>query len=158
MRGWAIPTSSSVARSKACGHTYPPMPDKRIALITVLLVAATGAVTTSQSPSAAQPPDSQAQLATVRQYCAGCHSDRVKAGGVSFEGLTAEAIAQRGDVFEKAVRKLRGRVMPPPGARQPESAAVDSLVAWLEQSLDQAATHAHVPDRLVLHRLNRKEY
>jgi len=131
---------------------------QRIVLIAVLLVAVTGVVTRSQSPSAAQPPDGPAQLATVKQYCAGCHSDRVKAGGVSLEGLTAEAIAQRGDVFEKAVRKLRGRVMPPPGARQPESAAVDSLVAWLEHSLDRAATNAHVPDRLVLHRLNRKEY
>jgi len=100
------------------------------------------------------------QLATVKQYCAGCHSDRVKAGGVSFEGLTAESIAQHADVFEKAVRKLRGRVMPPPNARQPDGAAVDSLVAWLEDSLDRAAAAgpSHLPDQVVLHRLNRKEY
>ena len=48
--------------------------------------------------------------------------------------------------------------MPPPGARQPDAAAVDSLVAWLEDSLDRAAGQAHVPDQVVLHRLNRKEY
>ena len=48
-------------------------------------------------------------------------------------------------MFEKAVRKMRGRVMPPPGARQPDAAAVDSLVAWLEDSLDRAASQAHVP-------------
>ena len=62
-----------------------------------------------------------------------------RAGGVSFEGLTPESIGQHADVFEKAVRKLRGRVMPPPGARQPDAAAIDSLVAWLEESLDRAA-------------------
>ena len=39
------------------------------------------------------------------------------------------ASASTPSVFEKAVRKMRGRVMPPPGARQPDAAAVDSLVA-----------------------------
>ena len=29
------------------------------------------------------------QLATVKQYCSGCHSDKLKTGGVSFEGITA---------------------------------------------------------------------
>ncbi len=51
------------------------------------------------------------------------------------------ASAEHADLFEKAVRKLRGRVMPPPGAKQPDAAAVDSLVAWLEdvaRSLRQA--------------------
>jgi hypothetical protein len=56
------------------------------------------------------------------------------------------------------VRKLRGRVMPPPGARQPDGKAVDSLVAWLEDSLDKVPSQAHVTDQVVLHRLNRQEY
>ncbi|HEY7188432.1 MAG TPA: DUF1592 domain-containing protein [Vicinamibacterales bacterium] len=99
-----------------------------------------------------------AQIATVKQYCVTCHNDRAKTGGVSFEGMTAESVGQHADVFEKAVRKLRGRVMPPPGSRQPDSAAVDSLVGWLETSLDRVEPKAHISDRLVLHRLNRKEY
>jgi hypothetical protein len=130
---------------------------KRIFLTGALLVSLGGVVfTTSQAQVAPAGP----QLATVKQYCAGCHSDRVKAGGVSFEGLTPESIGQHADVFEKAVRKLRGRVMPPPNARQPDAAAVDSLVAWLEESLDRAAAAgpSHLPDQVVLHRLNRKEY
>ena len=99
-----------------------------------------------------------AELATINQYCVACHNDRTKTGGVSFEGLSADAIGQRGEVFEKAVRKVRGRVMPPPGARQPDAAAADALVSWLETSLDRAESKSHIPDRLVLHRLNRKEY
>jgi len=110
----------------------------------------------AQSSTASQSPD--AQLATITQYCVGCHNDRAKIGGVSFEGVTADSIGQRAEVFEKAVRKLRGRVMPPPGARQPQSAATDSLIAWLETSLDHAAGQKHVRDEVVLHRLNRKEY
>ena len=135
----------------------------------VLTVTLTAVLTASQSSSAPQPapaaPQSStapqsadAQLATITQYCVGCHNDRAKIGGVSFEGVTADSIGQRAEVFEKAVRKLRGRVMPPPGARQPQSAATDSLIAWLETSLDHAAGQKHVRDEVVLHRLNRKEY
>ena len=106
----------------------------------------------SGSPAAAD------QLATVKTYCATCHNDRAKVGGVSFDGMTAESIAQHPDVFEKAVRKVRGRVMPPPNARQPTGPAADALVTFLERTLDKAEAPAHVPDTLVLHRLNRKEY
>ena len=135
----------------------------------VLTVTLTAVLTASQSSSAPQtasaaaqsstaPQSPDAQLATITQYCVGCHNDRAKIGGVSFEGVTADSIGQRAEVFEKAVRKLRGRVMPPPGARQPQSAATDSLIAWLETSLDHAAGQKHVRDEVVLHRLNRKEY
>ena len=102
------------------------------------------------TPRSTSPPSSR--------YCVACHNDRAKTGGVSFEGMTAQSIGQHADVFEKAVRKLRGRVMPPPGSRQPDAATADALVAWLETSLDKAAGQAHVPDTIVLHRLNRKEY
>ncbi|HSP67780.1 MAG TPA: DUF1592 domain-containing protein [Bryobacteraceae bacterium] len=116
-----------------------------------------GGVFVVSRPSQAQD-SADAQLATIKQYCSGCHSDRGKSGGVSFEGITAASIAKDPDLFEKAVRKLRGRVMPPPGARQPDGKAVDSLVAWLEDSLDKVPTQAYVTDQVVLHRLNRQEY
>jgi mono/diheme cytochrome c family protein len=99
-----------------------------------------------------------AQLAAVKQYCATCHNDRVKTAGVSFDNLTVDGIRQHADVFEKAVRKVRGRVMPPPNTRQPSAQVADTLVAWLEQTLDRGQNQAHVPDKVVLHRLNRKEY
>src|SRR5688500_10486214 len=124
-----------------------------------LPVGASAQAGAAQAPAATQTiADGQPQLATVRQYCAGCHNDRAKTAGLSFDGLTADSISQRAEVLEKAVRKMRGRVMPPPGARQPDAAAIDSLVAWLERSLDRTAGQAHIRDRVVLHRLNRKEY
>jgi mono/diheme cytochrome c family protein len=132
-----------------------------IAVVTVtgLLTASVPRVFTA-APAVPSPQAAAAdtQLATIKTYCSGCHNDRAKTGGVSFDGITAASVAEHPDLFEKAVRKLRGRVMPPPGAKQPESAAVDSLVSWLETSLDKAAGQAHVPDQVVLHRLNRKEY
>ena len=99
-----------------------------------------------------------AELATINQYCVGCHNDRAKMGGVSFQGITAASIAGHAELYEKAVKKVRGRVMPPPGARQPDPAAADAMVSWLEQTLDRAGGQAHLRDTVVLHRLNRKEY
>jgi len=123
------------------------------------VIAAIGLVGVFTAPSRSQAPaPGDAQLATMKQYCSGCHSDKLKTGGVSFEGITAATVAQDPERFEKAVRKLRGRVMPPPGSKQPDGKAVDSLVAWLEDSLDKIPTQAYVTDQVVLHRLNRKEY
>jgi len=117
----------------------------------LVAVAVLVPVSQAQDPAAAQ-------LGTVKQYCLGCHNDKAKVGGVTFEGITADSVAKDPELFEKAVRKLRGRVMPPPGAKQPDGKAVDSLVAWLEDSLDRVPSQAHITDQVLLHRLNRKEY
>jgi mono/diheme cytochrome c family protein len=132
-----------------------------IALAGLFTASAPGVFTASPVAPAAQAAaasTADAQLAVIKQYCVGCHNDRAKTGGLSFDGITAESISQHPEMFEKAVRKLRGRVMPPPGSKQPDGAAVTSLVSWLETSLDHAAGQAQIPDQVVLHRLNRKEY
>jgi mono/diheme cytochrome c family protein len=85
------------------------------------LLAVRSTATSAATPAAQAAGAAAAQLATINTYCVGCHNDRSKTGGVSFEGLKVENIGERADLFEKAVRKLRGRVMPPPGARQPEA-------------------------------------
>src|SRR5262245_58245864 len=132
--------------------------------ITLIILVSLAAVFTASPRLAGLPQTAPAasgapaQLATINQYCVGCHNDRAKTGGVSFEGLKPENVGERAEVFEKAIRKLLGRVMPPPGAKQPDAKAIDSLVAWLEDSLDHAASKTHIPDQVVLHRLNRKEY
>jgi mono/diheme cytochrome c family protein len=127
-------------------------------LVGACVASVTGVFTAAQAPPSGAQSGAETQLATIRQYCAACHNDRTRMAGVSFDGVTPERIGQRADVFEMAVRKLRGRVMPPPGTRQPDGAAVDALVAWLENTLDRAAGEAHIPDEVVLHRLNRTEY
>jgi len=135
------------------------IPFALITLVTLFAgLLAVRSTSSSAATPAAQTAGAAAQLATINTYCVGCHNDRSKTGGVSFEGLKAENIGERADLFEKAVRKLRGRVMPPPGAKQPEAKDIDTLVSWLETSLDKAEGKAHIPDQLVLHRLNRKEY
>jgi mono/diheme cytochrome c family protein len=94
---------------------------------------------------------------TLDSYCVGCHNSRVRAGGVAFDTLTLDAVHEHADVWEAAVRKLRGRLMPPPGSRQPDQREIDTFVAWMETQLDRAAVGpvaGHVP----MQRMTRTEY
>jgi hypothetical protein len=126
-------------------HRYfPALP---LAAVATVLTACGGSV-----------PEPEAQIATIERYCVDCHNDIDYTSDVSFEGMSAASITQHAEVYEKAVRKLRSRVMPPPGEPQPESTEIDALVAWLETSLDAADGNEHITDQVVLHRLNRKEY
>jgi hypothetical protein len=57
----------------------------------------------------------------VKDYCATCHSDRGKAGGLSLAGFDAATVVDQAPVAEKMIRKLRAGMMPPAGARRPEA-------------------------------------
>ena len=80
----------------------------------------------------------------VTTYCVTCHNARLKTGGLALDGLDLAAAANDAQIWEKALRKLRGHQMPPPGSPQPTQKDVDSFVAWMENTLD---THAKGPKR-----------
>ena len=46
--------------------------------------------------------------------------------------MSLDAIGDNAEIWEKAVRKLRGRLMPPPGSRQPDQAEIDAFINSLE--------------------------
>jgi hypothetical protein len=96
--------------------------------------------------------------AFLDKYCSECHNAQDWAGGVAFDTMTPDAIPADAETWEHAVRKLRGRLMPPPGKPQPEKAQIQSFVSWMETTLDGAAAAHPNPGRVELHRLNRKEY
>jgi len=94
----------------------------------------------------------------LKKYCSKCHNAEDWAGGVAFDTMTPEEIPESAETWEHAVRKLRGRLMPPPGNPQPDNDTVKGFVGWLETTLDAAAANHPDPGRVALHRLNRKEY
>ncbi len=75
----------------------------------------------------------------LNTYCIGCHNSRAKIGGLALDGLDLQAAADNAEIWEKALRKLRGHLMPPPGSPQPAQKDVDSFVGWMENTLDTAA-------------------
>jgi hypothetical protein len=104
-------------------------------------------------------PGQQPPRALINQYCAGCHNDKLKTGGLSLDGASVESAGQNPEVWEKVVRKLRARYMPPAGLPRPDEATYQSLVAYLETSLDQgAAAHPNPGRPATLRRLTRTEY
>ncbi len=98
-----------------------------------------------------------AQWAMLDKYCMDCHNLDDYSGGLAFDLMEHDAILADAEVWEKVVRKLRGRMMPPPGQEKPENARVDEFVAWLEGNLDQPREYRN-PGEKLLHRLNRTEY
>ncbi|HTV80997.1 MAG TPA: DUF1592 domain-containing protein [Steroidobacteraceae bacterium] len=95
----------------------------------------------------------------LNQYCSKCHNTDDWAGGVAFGTMTPQDIPSDAKVWEKAIQKLSGRLMPPPGNNQPPQASIDAFIHWMQHSLDHAAqTHPAYTGWVGLHRLNRKEY
>ncbi len=124
-----------------------------VAPLSLLATRAVGQ-TAGIAPATAGLDQHRAMLVT---YCTGCHNGRAKIGGLALDGLDLTAAAANAETWEKVLRKLRGRLMPPPGSPQPKQQEVDSFSAWLENTLDTAAKGpraGHVP----IQRLNRIEY
>ena len=95
--------------------------------------------------------------ALLTTYCYSCHNPRTRMGGLTLQGLDPRAVGPDAEVWEKAVRKLRGRQMPPPGSPQPAQKDIDAFVGWMENQLD-ANPRAPKAGYVGLQRLNRTEY
>ena len=106
------------------------------------------------------PDPSHRQLVT--RYCVGCHNDRTLTAGISLQSLDLAKVGldeEETAVWEKVIRKLRTRSMPPQGRPRPDNSDYESLTAWLTDRIDQVASeHPNPGRRHAVHRLNRAEY
>jgi hypothetical protein len=94
----------------------------------------------------------------LQQYCSKCHNADDWAGGIAFDTMTPQAIGSDAKIWEHAVVKLRGRLMPPPGNPQPPNDQIHAFISYMENSLDAAAVHQVDAPKVALHRMNRTEY
>src|SRR6516225_4114219 len=65
--------------------------------------------------------------ATVAKYCAGCHSDKARTGGLSLQSADFGDVSKSAETWEKVIRKLRVGAMPPQGAARPDAKTLDRL-------------------------------
>ena len=113
----------------------------------------------AQTPAAPAQSVPSTQRQFLDRYCASCHNDRLKTGGLSFEHTDVSRPDAQPEIWEKVVRKLRTGVMPPPNMQQPPKPDRLAMAAWLENSLDAAWAAKPDPGRTeTLRRLNRTEY
>ncbi len=98
-------------------------------------------------------------VSLVDEYCLSCHDEDHKKGDLELESVAAEEVPRHPDVWEKVVRKLRARQMPPIGKERPDEATYEAVISSLEGSLDRAAAAHPNPGRTAtLRRLTRTEY
>jgi hypothetical protein len=97
--------------------------------------------------------------AFVTRYCLDCHDDSIEKANLSLESLDPTQPAAHADVWERVLKKLTHRQMPPVDEERPPEADYDALIAQLATRLDTAAAAAPDPGRTdSLRRLNRTEY
>src|SRR5262249_51806176 len=131
-----------------------PMKEKSIlcaALITIC-VALSGVTALAAQAGAEQRP-----FGVIQTYCFGCHNSKARVGGLALDSLSPDRIAEDAKTWEAVIRKLRGGLMPPRGAKRPEGQAAVELISWLEKQIDVAVADAPA-GRVSLRRLNRREY
>ena len=135
------------------------------ACVTVLVAQSSSAP--AGAPAAAPAPVNRAAEAAkyrtwLNQNCVGCHSNRVKQPAddpVNLETANVDDVVASAATWERVIRKLAVRAMPPQGSKHPSEPEYVAFTTWLSTSLDRAwAGKGLTPGRFVVHRLNRTEY
>src|SRR5579862_5112989 len=136
----------------------------------VLLVAQTKQAEPASRPAAAVPVRPAAAAtgaeavkyrAMLDKYCVSCHNKRTASPPdqpVNLEAASFDDLLGHAGTWERVLRKLSVRAMPPPGVPRPPEGEYAAFTSWLATSLDRAWEGHSTPGRYVVHRLNRSEY
>jgi mono/diheme cytochrome c family protein len=118
-----------------------------------------------QASAPAQPAAAVDQTAKhqafIKQYCISCHNSRTASPAnepVNLETASLTNLLPQAATWERVLRKLSVRAMPPQGMPHPTEADYAGFTTWLASSLDRAWQGKSTPGRYVVHRLNRTEY
>jgi hypothetical protein len=125
------------------------------------LLAQSSPVPASRTATAAVPTSNADQRAWLDKYCVGCHNTRNPQPGndpVNLETASVDNLLAHAGTWERVLRKLSVRAMPPQGMPRPGEAEYATFTTWLSSSLDRAWAGRNTPGRYVVHRLNRAEY
>jgi len=113
------------------------------------------------APAASPQADAATHRAWLNQYCVSCHNSKTAQppnDPVNLESVTMDDLVANAATWERVLRKLAVRAMPPQGMPRPGEAQYAAFTAWLSTSLDRAWEGKRTPGRYVAHRLNRAEY
>ncbi len=103
--------------------------------------------------------DQEERSRFVNLYCASCHNPEDKAGNLALDSFARDEVSQHPQVWEKVVRRLTARQMPPAGEIRPTGRTYDKFVSMIAGSLDREAETRPEPGRTdTFRRTNRTEY
>lgn len=96
----------------------------------------------------------------MSEHCFTCHDHETKKGDLDLESLTHQDLTQQSAAWERVVRRMQARQMPPAKRKdRPTEPEYQATVASLVTRLDAAAATHPAPGRTeTIRRLNRTEY
>jgi len=107
----------------------------------------------------AYPAEHRGAPAVMKKYCYDCHDSETKKGNLNLEALAGKEFSAAADTWEKVIRKMQSRQMPPIGKPRPDEKVYQSALAQIAGALDKAAVKKPNPGRTqTFRRLNRTEY
>jgi hypothetical protein len=123
---------------------------------TIALFAGSEPSSLLASPAgASQPAFSQ----FIESNCLDCHNESEKTGELALDKLLASEFGSNQQAWEKVVRKLTTRQMPPAEMPRPAEKDYETTIASLDRALDsRAADHPNPGRTETFRRLNRTEY
>jgi hypothetical protein len=92
----------------------------------------------------------------IARSCLDCHGAERPKGALNLEAILKDDPARHAAAWEKVVRRLRTRQMPPAGKSRPAEEAYVAMVSGLEAALDAAPPDPDTTD--TLRRLTRLQY
>ncbi len=117
------------------------------------------AICAAAEPAAKSRLDSPVLKQFIESHCLACHDKGTRKSDLALDGLLDADVEQNVEGWEKVVRKLTGRQMPPRSKPRPAERDYDAAVAVLEAALDKIAAQSPNPGRSeTFRRLNRTEY
>ncbi len=95
----------------------------------------------------------------LTRYCADCHADGERKGGVAFDELkTDEALLGKRELWIAALKNTRAGLMPPAKKPRPTTEEQQKLEAWIKRDAFGLDPQNPDPGRVTVRRLNRTEY
>lgn len=96
----------------------------------------------------------------LKQYCLKCHSGEEPQGDLALGPFLQRGWADDDlETWDTIAQRLRDHEMPPEDQPQPDPAALDKLLAWIDTQMAQFdCSGPRDPGRVTIRRLNRNEY
>src|SRR5215831_13735055 len=105
-------------------------------VLTAAVLIPAASVPSEKSPAAAALAyhnfDQQAFWQTTKVYCDSCHFGPKARAKFNVENLDLAHLDVNGETWEKVLRKLRSREMPPVGMPRPDNATYERLIQSIE--------------------------
>ena len=76
-------------------------------------------------------PSGAARSNVLDRYCVACHNTQTKTANLALDAIAPEAVSAHPETWEKVVRRLRARQMPPAGLPRPDDQTYAAVIASL---------------------------